>query len=118
MISPSYFRYLYTRHVMSRTFNWAVRHTLLPGMLDTQAGLKGFTGRAAEMVFRQVTIAGFGFDVELLYVARRLGLTVTQTAVQFRYDSEPSTLRFTHDAVTMLGDLIRIRWNSLRGRYR
>lgn len=118
LISPSFFRYLYTRHVMSRTFNWAVRHTLLPGLLDTQAGLKGFSARAAELVFRKLTVAGFGFDVELLYVARRLGLSIVQTPVRFRYESEPSTLRFTRDAITMLGDLARIRWNGLRGRYR
>ena len=57
-ISPAFFRYLYTRHVMSRVFNWAVRHTLLPEILDTQAGLKGFTAAAAETVFPRLTIAG------------------------------------------------------------
>ena len=118
VISPSFFPYLYTRHVMSRTFNWAVRHTLLPGLLDTQAGLKGFSARAAEKVFRNLTVTGFGFDVELLYVARRLGLSIQQTPVRFRYDSEPSTLHFTRDAFRMLGDLARIRWNGFRGRYR
>jgi dolichyl-phosphate beta-glucosyltransferase len=117
-ISPAFFRYLYTRHVMSRTFNWAVRHGLLPGILDTQAGLKGFTARAAEIVFPRLTLHGFGFDVELLYIARQHGLTITQKAVHYRYDHEPSTLSFTRDAVTMLGDLARIRWNGLRGRYR
>ena len=117
-ISPAFFRYLFTRHVMSRTFNWAVRHGLLPGILDTQAGLKGFTARAAEIVFPRLTVQGFGFDVELLYVARQHGLTITQKPVHYRYDHEPSTLRFTRDAITMLGDLLRIRWNGLRGRYR
>ena len=117
-ISPAFFRYLYTRHLMSRTFNWAVRHGLLPGILDTQAGLKGFTARAVETVFPRLTVQGFGFDVELLYIARQHGLTITQKAVHFRYDCEPSTMRFTRDAVTMLGDLVRIRWNGLRGRYR
>jgi dolichyl-phosphate beta-glucosyltransferase len=117
-ISPEFFRYLYTRHVMSRTFNWAVRLGLLPGILDTQAGLKGFTARAAEIVFPRLTVQGFGFDVELLFVALQHGLSITQKAVHFRYDREPSTMRFTRDAITMLGDLMRIRWNSLRGRYR
>jgi dolichyl-phosphate beta-glucosyltransferase len=117
-ISPAFFRYLFTRHVMSRTFNWAVRHGLLPGILDTQAGLKGFTARAAEIVFPRLTVQGFGFDLELLYIARQHGLTITQKAVRYRYDREPSTMRFTRDAITMLGDLVRIRWNGLRGRYR
>jgi dolichyl-phosphate beta-glucosyltransferase len=118
LISPSFFPYLYTRHVMSRAFNWTVRRTLLPGILDTQAGLKGFTARAAETVFPRLAIAGFGFDVEALYVARRHGLRIVQIPVRFRYDHEPSTVRFVRDAATMLGDLVRIPWNGWRGRYR
>ncbi|HWC72742.1 MAG TPA: glycosyltransferase [Gemmatimonadales bacterium] len=118
LIAPSFFRYLYTRHLMSRTFNWIVRHTLLPGILDTQAGLKGFTARAATTLFPRLTIETFGFDVELLYVARRHGLRVAQVPVRFRYDSEPSSMRFARDGATMLGDLLKIRWNDWRGRYR
>ena len=118
LIAPSFFRYLYTRHVMSRTFNWIVRHTLVPGILDTQAGLKGFTARAATTLFPLLTIETFGFDVELLYVALRHGLRVAQVPVRFRYDNEPSSMRFARDGATMLGDLLRIRWNGWRGRYR
>ena len=117
VMSPSFFHYLYTRHLLSRAFNRVVRSTLLPGILDTQAGLKGFTARAAELIFPRLTVAGFGFDVELLYIARKHGLRVRQTAVHYRYDDEPSTVRFAADAVTMLRDLVRIRWNDWRGRY-
>ncbi len=117
LMSPSFFHYLYTRHLMSRVFNLAVRLSLLPGILDTQAGLKGFTARASELIFPRLTIAGFGFDVELLYVARKHGLKVTQAAVQYRYDEEPTTVRFIADAVGMMEDLARIRWNDWRGRY-
>ena len=117
LMSPSFFHYLYTRHLMSRVFNLAVRLSLLPGILDTQAGLKGFTARASELIFPRLTIAGFGFDVELLYVARKHGLKVTQAAVQYRYDEEPTTVRFIADVVGMLEDLARIRWNDWRGRY-
>src|SRR2546422_2276484 len=83
----------------------------------TQAGLKGFTARAAELIFPRLTIAGFGFDVELLYIAKQHGLTVAQAAVHYRYDDEPSTVRFAADAVEMLEDLVKIRWNAWRGRY-
>src|SRR5207247_11251156 len=111
LMSPSFFHYLYTRHVMSRVFNRVVRLVFLPRILDTQAGLKGFTARASELIFPRLTIAGFGFDVELLYVARKHGLKVTQQAVHYRYDDEPTTVRFVADAVGMLEDLARIRWN-------
>jgi dolichyl-phosphate beta-glucosyltransferase len=62
-MTSSYLRYLYTRHLMSRAFNQLVRFTLLPGVLDTQAGLKGFTASAAEDVYSRVRIEGFGFDL-------------------------------------------------------
>jgi dolichyl-phosphate beta-glucosyltransferase len=117
LMSPSFFSYLYTRHVMSRVFNAAVRWTLVPGVLDTQAGLKGFTAAAAETVFSRLTISRFGFDVEALHIARVHGLRVKQTAVYFRYDSEPTTVRFAHDAIDMAVDIARIRLNDLRGRY-
>jgi dolichyl-phosphate beta-glucosyltransferase len=117
LMSPSFFHYLYTRHLMSRLFNRVVRLALLPGILDTQAGLKGFTARAAELIFPRLTVAGFGFDVELLYIARKHRLRVQQTAVQYRYDDEPSTVRLAADAATMVRDLARIRWNDWRGRY-
>jgi glycosyltransferase involved in cell wall biosynthesis len=117
MMSPSFFPYLFTRHVLSRAFNAVVRTTLLPGVLDTQAGLKGYTAAAAAVIFPRLTILGFGFDVEALYVARRHRFRVTQTAVSFRYDAEPSTVHFARDAVRLLLDLWRIAWNGLRRRY-
>jgi dolichyl-phosphate beta-glucosyltransferase len=117
LMSPTFFHYLYTRHLMSRLFNRLVRLTLLPGILDTQAGLKGFTARAADLIFSRLTIPGFGFDVEALYIARKHGLTITQAPVHYRYDDEPSTVRFATDAVGMLRDLMKIPWNNRRGRY-
>ena len=118
VISPSFFHYLYSRHLVSRAFNRLVRGTLLPGILDTQAGLKGFTAAAAERCFARLTIPRFGFDIELLLIARRQGLAVRQVPVAYRYDSEPSTVHFLRDGATMVADLVRVRWNDLRGRYR
>lgn len=117
LMSPTFFSYLYTRHVMSRVFNAMVRWTLIPHVLDTQAGLKGFTAHAAEIVFPRVTIPRFGFDVEALFIARKHDLSLAQTAVFFRYDEEPTTVRFAEDAVRMVRDLVHIRRNDWRGRY-
>jgi dolichyl-phosphate beta-glucosyltransferase len=117
LMSSTYLRYLYTRHVMSLAFNRLVRLTLLPGVLDTQAGLKGFSARAAHEVFSRIRIDGFGFDLECLFVARRLNLRIEQVPVRFRYDDEPSTVRFLKDARTMIADLARIRWRGWRGVY-
>jgi dolichyl-phosphate beta-glucosyltransferase len=118
LMSPSFFHYLYTRHLMSRAYNALIRWTTLPGILDTQAGLKGFTARAAQVVFPRLTIPRFGFDVETLFIARRHGLRTTQVPVHFRYDSEPTTVRLMRDSWNMMADLARVRWNDVRGRYR
>ncbi|MEO7038896.1 MAG: glycosyltransferase [Gemmatimonadaceae bacterium] len=117
LMSPTFFAYLYTRHVMSRVFNALVRWTLIPRVLDTQAGLKGFTAHAAEIVFPRITIPGFGFDVEALFIAKKHDLSLAQTAVFFRYDEEPTTVRFAEDALRMVRDLVHIRRNNSRGRY-
>lgn len=117
VMSPVFFPYLFTRHLMSRAFNAVVRQLLVPGVLDSQAGLKGFTRAAAEVVFPRLTIPGFGFDVECLYIAARHGLRVSQVPVTFRYDDEPSTVRFARDGVRMLADIARIRINGWHGRY-
>ena len=117
LMSPSFFHYLYTRHLMSRAFNKVVQRFLLPGILDTQAGLKGFTAQAAELCFSRTTIPGFGFDIECLYVAQQHGLAIKQTAVHFRYDDEPTTVRFARDSNRMLQDIWKVKTNALRGQY-
>lgn len=117
LMSPSFFHYLYSRHLMSRAFNSLVQAFLLPGILDTQAGLKGFTADAARLCFARATIPGFGFDIECLYVAQHHGLTIKQTAVHFRYDDEPTTMRFARDSRRMLQDIWRVRMNAWMNRY-
>ena len=117
LMSPSFFHYLYTRHLMSRMFNQVVQKFLLPGILDTQAGLKGFTAEAAQLCFSRSTIPGFGFDIECLYIAQQHGLSIKQTAVNFRYDDEPTTVRFARDSHRMLVDIWQVRLNAWRGQY-
>lgn len=117
VMSPAYFRYLYTRHVMSRVFNAIVRCTILPGVLDTQAGLKGFTATAASTIFERLTIRRFGFDLECLFIARTHDLQIKPTAVDFHYDDEPTTVDFVRDSLRMLRDIMTVRWNGWRGKY-
>jgi dolichyl-phosphate beta-glucosyltransferase len=117
LMSPSFFHYLYTRHLMSRAFNRVVQTFLLPGILDTQAGLKGFTAEAATLCFSRTTIPGFGFDIECLYIAQQHGLAIKQTAVHFRYDDEPTTVRFARDSNRMLQDIWKVKRNAWRGQY-
>jgi dolichyl-phosphate beta-glucosyltransferase len=117
VISPSFFPYLYTRHVMSRLFNRVVRFWLGIATHDTQAGLKGFTREAAQKIFSRQRINRFSFDVEVLYLAKRLGLRVKEVPITFRYFDEPSTVKFVRDAAKMAYDLWRIRWWGWTSRY-
>ena len=109
LISPSFFRYLYTRHVAGRVFNRLTRALLVPGILDTQAGLKAFTADAARRLFDGWLPHGFGVDLALLVRARRAGMTIAQVPVSFRYDSEPTTVRFLADTATMLREMAAVR---------
>jgi dolichyl-phosphate beta-glucosyltransferase len=117
VMSPTFFHYLYTRHLMSRVFNRLAQIALLPGILDTQAGLKGFTAEAAQTIFSRQTLCGFGFDLELLYIARSHNLRIEQIPVDFHYNDEPSTISFVQHGAEMLMDLIRVRRNGARGIY-
>ena len=116
-MSSTYLRYIYTRHFISRVFNRLVRTALIPGVYDTQAGLKGFTSRAAHEIFSRVRIDGFGFDLESLFIASRLGFRIDQIPVRYRYHDEPTTVRFVRDGREMLTDLARIRWRGWTGEY-
>jgi dolichyl-phosphate beta-glucosyltransferase len=104
------------RRLMGRTFNWCVQRLAIPGIQDTQCGFKLFTADAATRVFGRQQIEHFGFDVELLWIARRLGLRIAEVPVTWT-DDPRSTVRPVADSFRMLGDLVRIRRADRRGLY-
>ncbi len=106
----------YSRHLMGRVFNALVRIVAVPGIQDTQCGFKAFTRASARDVFSRQTIDGFGFDVELLYVARRRGYRVKEVPVTWVYAAS-SRVDPLKDTLRMIGDVLRVRLNGLRGRY-
>lgn len=116
-VACSAFRTLYLRHLMGRTYNRIVRAAVVGGVSDTQAGIKGMTAAAAEALFSRARLERFAFDVEVLYLARRLGLRVVEVPVRFEYRDERSTLRLVRDGARMLRDLLSIRRRARRGAY-
>jgi len=118
LISPKFFSYLYTRHLMGRMFNLLCRILTVPRLLDTQAGLKGFRTPVLRPVLDSLVIDGFPFDVEILRALIDRRASIREVPVSFRYDSEATTVRFTLDALIMVRDLLRVRARSLRGLYR
>ena len=115
LIRPNFFPYLFTRHVMGRIFNVVSRAVAVPRLADTQAGLKGFRTAVVKPLLPRLRLDGFSFDVEMLRGLIDRGARIDEVPVAFRYDSEPSTVHFTLDALRMVRDLIRVRWWSWRG---
>ena len=101
-------RQSWLREHMGKSFNLLMRLTVGIPMRDTQCGFKAFSAKACEAIFPLQRIEGFGFDVELLYLARLKGLTVTEIPVRWAND-DLSRVRMLMDPVRMFADLVRIR---------
>ena len=107
---PSY------RHWGGRAINLIIRMLILPGLNDTQCGFKCFSAEAAEKIFRQQTLGGWSFDIEILYLARRNHMSMKEIPVHWYFDAG-SKVNAVRDALRMIGDIFRIHLNALRGRY-
>jgi dolichyl-phosphate beta-glucosyltransferase len=98
-------------------FNRIVRIVLWLPFVDTQCGFKAFRREPCRIIFEQQRIERFGFDPELLYLARHHGLKSTEIPV--RWSHSPATkINMMRDSIQMFVDVFTIRWNSLLGRYR
>ncbi len=104
------------RHLIGRAFNLLVRIVTLPGLQDTQCGFKCFRAEAAEELFPLQTIAGWTFDVEILFIARKRGMKIIEIPINWYFNSG-SRVRILRDSATMFADLFRIRLNNLKGVY-
>jgi dolichyl-phosphate beta-glucosyltransferase len=104
------------REIAGIIFNGFVRlFTGLP-FSDTQCGFKAFVRERCRTVFEQQRIEGFGFDPEILFIAKRQGLRTAEVPVRWAHDAA-TKVHVVRDSLKMFGDLIYIRWNSLLGRY-
>jgi len=104
------------REAMGRIFNLMVQAVAVPGIRDTQCGFKAFRGDAARRIFQRQTIERFGFDPEILFIARRLGCRLTEVQVKW-INSPDSRVHVFRDSARMLLELLTIRDNARRGRY-
>lgn len=90
---------------------------LTPGIRDTQCGFKLINRDALEMVLPLLTIDGFAFDVELIFVAQRLGYAVKEIPVYWKHDPR-STVKMIPDTFKMARDVLKIAYNYTTGKYR
>ena len=98
-------------------FNKIVRAVLWLPFVDTQCGFKAFRRERCKIIFKQQRIERFGFDPELLYLARHHGLKSVEIPVRWAH-SPATKVNMLRDSVQMFLDVFTIRWNSMRGRYR
>lgn len=92
------------------------RSLVLPVIRDTQCGFKGFRREIARAIFQRARIDSFAFDIEALFLARRLGCAIVEMPVDTTYQAE-STFDVARHLRPFLADIVRIRFNAQRGLY-
>ncbi len=97
------------REFGGKTFNKIVQALVVPGIRDTQCGFKLFTRLAAQRIFGRAQVDHFAFDVEVLFLARRVfGYRIAEVPVRWQH-MEGSKVRFVRDAIRMAKTVVRIR---------
>ena len=104
------------RELVGRVGNVVVRLAAVHGIADTQCGFKLFPREVAHRLFGAQLMTGIAFDMEILFLAQRLGLRIAEVPVTW-VDSPDTRISRVRDSLDALKDLARIRWNWLRGRY-
>ena len=104
------------RHLMGRVFNWLVKLMAVHGFEDTQCGFKCFHHSAISDLFANQTIDGFGFDVEVLYIAQKRGYKIVEVPIHWYYQPE-SKVHPIKDTLRMVRDMLKVRQNDRRGLY-
>jgi dolichyl-phosphate beta-glucosyltransferase len=104
------------RQIFGRCFNALTRMVMRLPYADTQCGFKAFTRDAAQTVFQLQTIERWGFDPEILFIARKRRYKVTEVPVSWAHDAR-SRISYLRDGMQMLKELAIVRWNALLGRY-
>lgn len=104
------------RQAFGRIFNLVLRLFLGLNFADTQCGFKAFRRDAAQRLFPLQKIERWGFDPEILFLARRADLTVKEVPVVWAH-SEGTRLHPFRDGLRMFVEVLRIRWNAITGAY-
>ena len=96
------------RELGGKGLNLVIRALAVPGIHDTQCGFKLFRGDVAREIFAKCFINGWGFDIEVLYLARKMGYSIAEVGVQWSH-AEGSKLQPLRAGLQVLKDIFRIR---------
>lgn len=101
------------RRLMGAVFNFVVRTILFKGIKDTQCGFKIFKAEVGQRLFSIVRIKRFGFDIELLFLAYKLGYKIKEVPVSWRH-IPGSKVNLLSDSLRMLRDIWEVKRNYSR----
>jgi glycosyltransferase involved in cell wall biosynthesis len=104
------------RQVMGRVFNLLLRTTLGLQYSDTQCGFKAFTRPAVQAIFPLQRIERWGFDPEILFLARKFGLKVQEVPVAWGHSGD-TRIHPLIDSSRMFWEMLHVRWCDLTGKY-
>jgi dolichyl-phosphate beta-glucosyltransferase len=105
------------RKLMGFLFRYLVSFIALKGFTDTQCGFKCFREKVAKDIFSRQRLTGFGFDVEILFIAKKLKYNIIEIPVVWRDSPQTRLNPFIHP-IKMLFDLFKIRIYNLKGAYK
>jgi len=104
------------RHLMGRINNWIIKLTAVRGFEDTQCGFKMFSRDVADDLFGVQQMTGIGFDVELLFIAKKRGYKIREVPITWYFDAD-SRMRLVQDSLGILREILEIRRNWYWGVY-
>lgn len=104
------------RERMGKIFGSLVRFMVLPGIADSQCGFKCFTKSSAKRIFHKQKLNGFCFDVELLFISRKMNYKIKEVPICWR-NSPASTVKPIRNSMRMFFDLLKIRYYEIKGAY-
>ncbi len=110
-------KYPWYRTVMSKGFGLFVRLVLGFFERDTQCGFKAFKKEAAKTVFEKVRLLGWGFDVEIIFLAQKMNLKVSRLCVELNHEEKGSKINIVKDTLKMMKEVFLIKSNDKKGLY-
>jgi dolichyl-phosphate beta-glucosyltransferase len=104
------------RHLIGRVNNLIIKLSILRGFEDTQCGFKMFNRKAAEDLFHVQRMNGIGFDIELLFIAKKRGYKIKEIPITWYFDAD-SRMKLFDDSLKLLREIWDIRRNWAQGLY-
>lgn len=104
------------RHIIGRINTLIIKLTVLRGFEDTQCGFKMFSAAAAEDLFSVQRMSGIGFDIEILFIAKRRGYKIREVPITWYFDAD-SRMRLVQDSLKLLTEIWEIQQNWRKGLY-